>query len=108
MNFRIDKLAVVAAITISLTSLSGCFIYRADIQQGNEITEQMLSVLKTGMTKREVSRLLGYPLINDPFHKDRWDYYHSMKSGETGQTERQLTSLKFKDDLLSEISHSLD
>ncbi len=106
MNFRIGKFAVVAAIIISL---NGCgFLYKPDIQQGNLVTAQMISELQTGMTKREVSRILGSPLINDPFNKDRWDFYYSVKDGETGQAEQYLTSLFFKDNQLDQISSTLE
>ena len=105
MNFPIGKLAVIIAV---ITSLSGCFLYKPDIQQGNLITAQMISELQPGMTKREVSRILGTPLINDPFNKDRWDFYYSIKDGKSGQTEQYLTSLIFKDDQLDLISSNLE
>ena len=105
MNFPIGKLAVITAV---ITSLSGCFLYKPDIQQGNLITAKMISELQPGMTKREVSRILGSPLINDPFNKDRWDFYYSMKDGKTGQAEQVLTSLIFKDDLLDQFSSTLE
>jgi outer membrane protein assembly factor BamE len=105
MNFRFYSLIL---LVCSVLVLSGCFVYKIDIQQGNEITEEMVSQLEIGMTKREVTRLLGYPLINDPFHKDRWDYYYFKKTGKTGETEQQLASLKFKEDVLAEISSSFD
>ena len=98
---------VITAVLLSITlALGGCFVYKIDIQQGNEITEEMVSGLELGMTKREVTRLLGYPLINDPFHKDRWDYYYSHKTGMTGEVIQQLASLKFADDKLTEIKSS--
>ena len=64
--------------------LSGC-VYKIDIQQGNEITSEMVSKLELGMTKRQVTRILGLPLITDPFHKDRWDYYYSLRDGKSGE-----------------------
>ena len=105
MKFRFYSLIF---LVCSVLVLSGCFVYKIDIQQGNEITEEMVSQLEIGMTKREVTRILGYPLINDPFHKDRWDYYYFKKSGKTGKIEQQLASLKFKEDVLAEINSSFD
>ncbi len=103
MKFRYLPLVLLLCSTFVIT---GCFVYKIDIQQGNEITEEMVSQLQVGMSKREVTRLLGYPLINDPFHKDRWDYYYYKKSGKTGDVEQQLASLKFQEDLLTEIKSS--
>ena len=87
--------------------LSGC-VYKVDIQQGNDITEEMVAQLEVGMTKREVTRILGLPLITDPFHKDRWDYYYSLRNGKSGETIQHIASLKFDGDRLSEIHSSFD
>ena len=62
--------------------------------------------LELGMSKREVTRLIGYPLINDPFHKDRWDYYYSMKTGKTGEVVKQRASLQFENEQLAKIDSS--
>ena len=106
MGFRIGKFAVIAAIIISL---NGCgILYKPDIQQGNEITAQMMSELQPGMTRREVVRILGTPLIRDPFNKDRWDFYYSLKDGKTGQVEQYLTSLIFTDDRLDRVSTTVE
>ena len=87
--------------------LSGCAVYKIDIQQGNEITSEMLSELKIGMSKTEVVNILGYPLLNDPFHVDRWDYYFYLKKGTTGEAEQRSATLRFTDDVLDDIDSSL-
>lgn len=48
--------------------------YRQDIQQGNIVTQEEVDRLKVGMSKDQVRFVLGTPLLNDPFHTDRWDY----------------------------------
>ena len=102
------RLTILSAILCFTLSLGGCFVYKINVQQGNEITPQMVNQLQIGMTKREVRQLLGFPLINDPFHKDRWDYFYSHKNGNSGETIQQLASLKFINDQLSEIHSSFD
>lgn len=59
--------------------------YRTDIQQGNFVSEEMLTQLKPGMTQAQVRFALGTPLLNDAFHKDRWDYLFRLqkRDGET-------------------------
>ena len=74
------KPRILAAI-LGLFLIQGCIVYKIDVQQGNEISAEMLSQLEIGMTKREVTRVLGYPLVNDPFHNNRWDYYFYFKEG---------------------------
>ena len=106
MDFHIGKFTVIAAIMVSL---GGCgILYKPDIQQGNEITAQMIAGIESGMTRREVVRILGTPLIHDPFNKNRWDFYYSLKDGETGQIEQHLTSLFFMDDRLDQISTTVE
>ncbi len=105
MNLR--SVAFLIILTGGLL-LSACSVYKIDVQQGNEITPEMVSNLEIGMTKREVTQLLGYPLVNDPFHKDRWDYYYSFRNGETEEVTQQTASLKFSGDLLSEVTSSFE
>lgn len=84
--------------------LSGCFTeYRLDIPQGNVVTPAMIAELKPGMTKRQVRFALGAPLITDPFHPERWDYFYSLsKAG--GKPEQRRLTLFFKDDSLTGAS----
>ncbi len=90
-------LSLVAAFAI------GCVkVYVPDVQQGNVITQEMVDQLKVGMNRRQVQFILGTPLITDPFHQDRWDYYYSLKRGKKYRAKRTL-SLFFKDDELTEI-----
>ena len=44
------------------------------IEQGNELDKKALSQLQPGLTKAQVSSLLGTPVLTDIFHADRWDY----------------------------------
>lgn len=81
----------------------GCVrVYVPDVQQGNVITQEMVDQLKVGMNRRQVQFILGTPLITDPFHQDRWDYYYSLKRGKKYRAKRTL-SLFFKGDELTEI-----
>ncbi|MFZ6842783.1 outer membrane protein assembly factor BamE [Undibacterium sp. RuTC16W] len=48
--------------------------YRITIQQGNFVSQEMMSQLKEGMTREQVRFLLGTALLTDMFHEDRWDY----------------------------------
>ena len=96
----------VALIVLVLT-LSACApIYRADIQQGNVVTADMIGTLKLGMNKRQVRYILGSPLINDVFHKDRWDYVYSMQKGGGARSQQRLTVV-FQNDALVTIEGDL-
>ena len=89
--------------------ISGCAkdkipgVYRIDIQQGNDITQDMISQLKPGMTKNQVAYVMGTPLIIDTFHPDRWDYIYSFHPG-NGQREQRRITIYFKGESLDYIN----
>ena len=62
-----------------------------------------MAKLKKGLTKSEVRQLLGTPLLMDPFHGNRWDYYFSTeKNGRS--TERTRFSVFFDNDKLVSVT----
>ena len=65
---RIPTLLLLAALAV------GC-VHKIDIEQGNYVTQDKVDKLKPGMSRSQVSLLLGTPLLTDIFHADRWDYY---------------------------------
>ncbi|WP_455217480.1 outer membrane protein assembly factor BamE [Kaarinaea lacus] len=83
--------------------LSACSIHVIDVQQGNAITQELVGKLKIGMKKQQVARLLGTPLINDPFHYDRWDYVYQFVAGDTGEKQSSSMTLFFVGNDLSRI-----
>ena len=65
--------------------------YKADIQQGNAISQEMLGKLKPGMTPSQVKFVLGTPLLVDPFHSNRWDYIYRLEKGGKLLEHRRIT-----------------
>ena len=78
-------------------------VYKIDIQQGNEITSEMLMKLKPGMTKAQVRFVLGTPLIQDTFHSERWDYIYNMMVDDV-LIEKRHVIVNFKDEKLKNIT----
>jgi len=77
-KIRLRPLALaLLAVCIGLT---GC-VYRMDIQQGNYLDGKAVGQLKVGMTRLQVRYLLGTPMVEDIFNKDRWDYIYYFKRG---------------------------
>lgn len=68
-------------LTILALLLSGCSLYRMNIQQGNLITHEELSQLRPGMNQAQVQDILGTPLLKDDFRQNRWDYVFYLKEG---------------------------
>ena len=90
-----------------LTSLlvTGCSVYKVDVQQGNVLDEEDLAKVKVGMKKKQVIFLIGNPLLTDPFHKNRWDYVYSFKPG-GGKTSSKILTLFFEGDTLVNLDDS--
>ncbi|WP_051710161.1 outer membrane protein assembly factor BamE [Andreprevotia chitinilytica] len=67
---------------IALSACSWLTPYKLDIPQGNEVTADQVEQLKAGMSRSQVRFVLGTPLLEDPFHANRWDYiYSDARSG---------------------------
>lgn len=76
--------------------------YKIDVQQGNFISQEQLSQLKTGMTPEQVHFILGTPLLNDLFHANRWDYVFRMQKG-SGEVITSRIAVHFQDNRVARI-----
>lgn len=97
------KFFPVLTILLCTMAASGCgLIYSVDIQQGNVLDQRLVDELRPGMTKRQVSLVLGTPAVASPFHHDRWDYVNTYKRrGEI--ISRKVLTLTFESDRLVRI-----
>ncbi|MFK7887616.1 MAG: outer membrane protein assembly factor BamE [Gammaproteobacteria bacterium] len=87
-------------VTLTCAALTGCGVYKINVQQGNYLKDEKLAQLKVGMTKRQVQYLLGSPIVQDAFHPDRWDYVFSYRNGKTDQTAKRSMRIYFDGDLV--------
>ncbi len=94
---------IINILLLSALVTAGCGIHRVDIQQGNLINQEMVDQLKPGMDQRQVQLILGTPLIRDPFHHDRWNYYYSLKK-KGMPFKRYSLQVYFKDGRLTHTS----
>ena len=92
----------VAAVFFLVVAVTGCSWvprpvseYKIDIQQGNVLTQDMVSQLKPGLTKDQVRFILGTPVLTDMFHANRWDYIYRLQKGSTGEVEMRKFSTFF-------------
>jgi len=96
------KWTILLFMTIALAISSGC-VYRANISQGNLIKEEDLEQVEIGMTNNQVRFLLGTPMVDDPFNKERWDYIYYLKIGRQDAKFKRWVSIYFEDDVVSDI-----
>jgi len=92
---------ILFSLMLLLPVLSSC-VYKMDIRQGNYVSQEMREKLKIGMTKAQVRYVLGTPLVNDPFHANRWDYVYRLEH-DRKLVEQQNLTLYFEGDKLSRI-----
>ncbi|KAA3634778.1 MAG: outer membrane protein assembly factor BamE [Proteobacteria bacterium] len=103
------QLKILTACLIGLALLAGCVrVYKIDVQQGNDLSERQMEKLEVGMSRQDVRALLGTPLVDDPFRKNRWDYFYQLQKGRSKEIVRRQVSLFFDDDRLSRIEGGLD
>src|SRR5687767_9641374 len=91
-----------AAACNSVPRIPGITPYRMEIQQGNFVSQEMVSQLRPGMTKEQVRFILGTPMVTDIFHSDRWDYIYWRETSNGTREQRKLTVL-FEDGLLARV-----
>jgi outer membrane protein assembly factor BamE len=66
--------------------------YRIDIVQGNAVTREQVALLRPGMTREQVQAVLGTPMLADPFHARRWDYFFSLRRPGTDVQQRVVVA----------------
>ena len=94
-----------APVVIAFGLLSACSSvprivteYRIDVQQGNVLTQEMVSQLRPGLTRDQVRFILGTPVLMDMFHANRWDYFYWLKKGSSGEVDTRRFAVFFDAD----------
>ena len=90
------------SLLLAALFLGGC-VYQAPIAQGNLLKQEDVDQVEVGMTRSQVRFLLGTPMIDDPFHLDRWDYIYYLKLGRRDATFKRWISIHFESDRVSSI-----
>ena len=76
--------------------LAGACVYQAAMSQGNLLDQEDIDLVEVGMTRGQVRFLLGTPMIDDPFHEDRWDYVYFLRIGREKATFKRWISIFFE------------
>ena len=91
------KRYLITSLFIALTSgcsmmdnLSFPGVHKIDIQQGNLITDEMVELLRPGLTQSQVQYVMGTPLVVDTFNASHWDYVYQYSYGDGSFEERKL------------------
>lgn len=102
MTLTMRKTILLVLTIFCLALASGC-VYRATMSQGNLIKQEDLDQAEIGMTRNQIRYLLGTPMIDDPFSRNRWDYVYYLTIGRDDAIQKRWVSVVFTDDKVSEI-----
>jgi outer membrane protein assembly factor BamE len=72
------------------------WVYTLEIQQGNIVDQNMINQLRPNMDKRQVQYIMGSSMLEDAFHKNRWDYIYYVRPSR-GDAEMKKVFLVFKE-----------
>jgi outer membrane protein assembly factor BamE len=89
-------------LLLAAALVAGC-VYRVDVQQGNLLDENDIEAIQPGMTRSQVRYLLGTPVIEDPFHQDRWDYMYYLRAGRARKPIQRWLIVEFDGDVVREL-----
>jgi outer membrane protein assembly factor BamE len=97
MAQKFPLIAALSACTVAACSQVPHIVteYRIDVQQGNVLTQEMVTQLRPGLTRDQVRFILGTPLLTDVFHANRWDYVFRLQDGKTSAVTARNFSVYF-------------
>lgn len=104
MHKTVNRLLIILLLAAAVAG-GGCIfkIHRAEVQQGNILSAEMLEQVKAGMSRREVQSLLGTPLVTDVFHAERWDYYYLRRDNTRKGAVQSKVTVIFDDDGVARV-----
>ncbi len=82
-------------------TLAGCF--KPEIRQGNFLEKDAVATLKPGMTQAQVLAIMGKPMIQDPFHPERWDYVRYVNPNDGSPIENWRVTVFFQGNLVARV-----
>ena len=95
-------MTLIALTAAAILSSPAC-VYRANISQGNLLEQADIEQVAIGMTQSQVRFLLGTPMIDDPFRRDRWDYVYYLKIGRRDASFKRWISIEFEEGVVAQI-----
>lgn len=83
---------ILPLLLLPLLAACNSFLYQPDVVQGNLYDDATVALIHPGMSRDEVHRLLGTPVVQNPFHANRDTYLYRYESGANKRTfTRNLT-----------------
>lgn len=93
-------------LTLLITGCAFPGVYKINVQQGNILTDEELTSLSEGMSRRQVHSVLGTPLMVNPVDPTR-DYYAYTFQRSGGEIREQRVIMYYEDDRFSHYEAQL-
>ena len=77
-------------IFLVVASCSNTSIYNRTVTQGTVFKQDDIDRLEIGMSKDQVSFIMGQPSFQNIFDENVWDYYFQVKNVAKIQSEKKL------------------
>ena len=84
-------------------SCSNTDLYKVTITQGTVFAQEDIDKLEIGMTKDQVSFVMGQPSFENFFEKNVWNYIYKITTGYTVDMEKKVKLVFDEKNLLSEV-----
>ena len=97
------KKLLIIIISLLIYSCSNTNLYRVTITQGTVFNQDDLDKLEIGMTKDQVSFVMGQPSFENFFEKNVWNYIYKITTGDNVDMEKKVKIIFDEKNLLSEV-----
>ena len=97
------KKLLIIIISLLIYSSTNTEIYRVTITQGTVFAQEDLDKLEIGMTKDQVSFVMGQPSFENFFEKNVWNYIYKVTTGDEIDVEKKVKLIFDEENLLSEV-----
>ena len=97
------KKILIIIISLLIYSCSNTNLYRVTITQGTVFAQEDVDKLEIGMTKDQVSFVMGQPSFENFFEKNVWNYIYKITTGDNVDMEKKVKLIFDEKNLLSEV-----
>tara|TARA_B100000214_G_scaffold63893_1_gene42101 strand:- start:820 stop:1131 length:312 start_codon:yes stop_codon:yes gene_type:complete len=97
------KKILIIIISLLMYSCSNTDLYKVTITQGTVFAQEDIDKLEIGMTKDQVSFVMGQPSFENFFEKNVWNYIYKITTGDTVDMEKKVKLVFDEKNLLSEV-----
>ena len=97
------KKILIIIISLLIYSCSNTNLYKVTITQGTVFAQEDIDKLEIGMTKDQVSYVMGQPSFENFFEKNVWNYIYKITTGDNVDMEKKVKLIFDEKNLLSEV-----